>query len=102
MLPVVFFIYVADDDSPAAAGVNEFPVFQINAGVCYAFPRSTACKENKVAFAQIAFVYLVALAVLGAGGSWQSDAIYFTVYLQSHPGAVCSVFAAASRAIGRS
>ena len=51
----VGFVQIADDDSPAGAGVDKFIVFQIHSDVVGCSSGAFPVEEYQVAFLQLAF-----------------------------------------------
>ena len=65
-------IKVADGDSLAGTGMNEFAVFQVDSYMGGAFLLSSVVKENKVAFAEFPFLHFLAILLsLVIGVSFQ-------------------------------
>ena len=61
MFAIVGFVQMADDDTAAGAGMDESPLFQIDAYVGGTTLTTSVVKEYKVAFAQIPFALFMAI-----------------------------------------
>lgn len=100
MLRVVLFVKRADYDSLAGAGVNEFPLFEIDADMCHPLSGSSAGEEYQVSLTQVVAGDPVTFFELAVSVPGQADVVYAHVELRYQTGTVCAVLAVASCAIG--
>ena len=61
MLLPILLIEGADDDPLTCTGMNEFPVFQVDAHMGGPFLLSSVMEEDKVAFAELPFLHFPAI-----------------------------------------
>ena len=80
MLLPVFLVEGADDDSLARAGVDELPVFQVDAHVGGPFLLPPVVEEDEVAFTEFPFLDFPAILLpLVVGVSFEFLSIYLAV-----------------------
>ena len=92
MLAIIIFAQPADDYSPARAGMDEFPVLQVDAYMGNFLSRTVAAEEYQVTFLEIPFGYLIAFIFQLFRVSRYLGTIYFPVYLINHARTVGSPF----------
>ena len=81
MILPVFLVEGADDDSLARAGVDELPVFQVDAHVGGPFLLPPVVEEDEVALFQLSLLYFPAiLFALVFGVTFEFLPIYLFIY----------------------
>ena len=81
MLFPILLVEGTDDDSMARAGMDEFPVFQVDAYMGGPFLFPSVVEEDKVAFAEFPFLHLPAILLpLVVGVPFEFLPIYLFIY----------------------
>ena len=76
----VLLIEGADDDPLTGAGMNKFPVFQVDAHMGGPFLFSPVVEEDEVAFAEFSFLYFPAILLpLVVGVAFEFLSIHLTI-----------------------
>ena len=80
MLLPVFLVEGADDDPLTCTGMNEFPVFQVDAHMGGPFLFPPVVEEDEVAFAELSFLHFPAILLpLVVGVSFEFLSIHLTI-----------------------
>ena len=80
MLFPILLVEGTDDDSMARAGMDEFPVFQVDAYMGGPFLFPSVVEEDEVAFAELPFLHFPAILLpLVVGVSFEFLSIYLAV-----------------------
>ena len=101
MLLPVFLVEGADDDSLARAGVDELPVFQVDAHVGGPFLLPPVVEEDEVAFTEFSFLDFPAILLpLVFGVPFEVLPIYLIIYGGSQSRTIHSPFRGSASPIG--
>ncbi len=103
MLFPILLVEGTDDDTMARAGMDEFPVFQVDAYMGGPFLLSPVVEEDKVAFTELAFLYFPAIFLpLVVGVSFQILVIHLFIYRRGQSRAIDSSSSGSASTIGNS
>ena len=81
MLLPISLVEGADNDSLTGAGMDEFPVFQVDAHMGSGFLFPSVVEEHQVAFAELAFLHFPAIFLpLVIGVSFEVLSIHLFIY----------------------
>ena len=103
MLLPILLIEGADDDPLTCTGMNEFPVFQVDAYMGGPFLFPPVVEEDKVAFTELAFLHFPAIFLpLVVGVSFEVLVIHLFIYRRGQSRAIDSSSSGSASTIGNS